>query len=79
MARAMLGKSPVKEVIREMTREEKVSLVRGTGMNVAHLPAELQAPAVGQSSWRVPGELAASPRIRRYASRAFSGRHPSSG
>ncbi len=66
MARAALGKSPLKEVIREMTREEKVSLVLGTGMNVSTLPAELQAPAVGRSSWRVPGaagETFAVPRL----------------
>lgn len=66
MTAAMLGKSPVKEVIRAMTREEKVSLVLGTGMNVANLPEALQAPAVGQSSWRVPGaagETFAIPRL----------------
>lgn len=66
MANVMLGKSPVEEVIREMTRDEKVSLVLGTGMNVSTLPEELQAPAVGQSSWRVPGaagETFAIPRL----------------
>ncbi len=38
-----------------MTREEKVSLVMGTGMSGPNLPADLQPPAVGRSEGRVPG------------------------
>ena len=50
-----LGKSPVRDVIAAMTREEKVGLVMGTGMSSPGLPPDRQAPAVGQTSGRVPG------------------------
>ena len=52
-----LGKAPVKDVIAAMTKEEKASLVMGTGMNVAGLTlgAEMQGPAVGTVQERVPG------------------------
>lgn len=52
-----LGKSPTKDVVAAMTREEKVGLVVGPGMRVPGmaLPAEMQAPAVGQAQGSVPG------------------------
>ncbi len=50
-----LGASPVKEVIKAMTLEEKVALVVGTGMNFPGLPAEMQGPVVGQTQDKVPG------------------------
>ncbi|HEV7503209.1 MAG TPA: beta-glucosidase, partial [Vicinamibacteria bacterium] len=51
----LLGKSPTAEVIAAMTREEKVSLVMGTGMRMANLPPDLQGPAVGQTRAGMPG------------------------
>ena len=55
-----LGKASVKEVIAAMTREEKVGLVVGTGMNLppgATMPAnpERQAPVIGETLKGVPG------------------------
>ena len=52
-----LGKAPVKDVIAAMTKEEKVSLVMGTGMNFPglNLGPDMQGPAVGRVQERVPG------------------------
>src|SRR5262245_8603749 len=50
-----LGKSPLRDVIAAMTREEKVGLVMGTGMSFPGLPPDRQAPVVGQTGGRVPG------------------------
>jgi beta-glucosidase len=50
-----LGKSPTRDVIAAMTREEKVKLVTGTGTRFPGAPPELQAPAVGETSRGVPG------------------------
>jgi beta-glucosidase len=53
-----LGKSPVEDVIAAMTRDEKVRLVMGTGMDVQNLPPDIQPPAGAQSKSRVPGSAA---------------------
>ena len=50
-----LGKSPTRDVVAAMTREEKVSLVMGTGMQFAGLPPDMQGPAVGETAAAVPG------------------------
>jgi beta-glucosidase len=50
-----LGKSPTRDVVAAMTREEKVSLVTGTGMRRPGLPPERQGPAVGETKAGVPG------------------------
>jgi beta-glucosidase len=50
-----LGKAPVKDVIAAMTREEKVSLVIGTGMRFAGLSPDMAGPSVGVTEERVPG------------------------
>ncbi len=50
-----LGKSPTREVVAAMTREEKVSLVIGMGMRRPGLPADRQGPAVGETKAGVPG------------------------
>jgi beta-glucosidase len=50
-----LGKSPIKDVVAAMTREEKVGLVMGTGMSFPNMPPDMQAPAVGETTSRVPG------------------------
>jgi len=52
-----LGKAPVKDVIAAMTREEKASLVIGTGMKVAGvtLGPDMQGPVVGTTQQGVPG------------------------
>jgi beta-glucosidase len=50
-----LGKSPTREVVAAMTREEKVSLVTGTGMRRPGLPADRQGPAIGETREGVPG------------------------
>jgi len=50
-----LGESPTRDVIAALTREEKVSLVMGTGMNLPFLPEEMRGPAVGEMSESVPG------------------------
>lgn len=60
-----LGKSPVKDVVRAMTTEEKLSLVVGTGMKFPGLPPEMQGPAVGQSAEQVPGAAGATYAIPR--------------
>jgi len=51
------GKSSVRDVIAAMTREEKVGLVMGTGLNVPglSLPPDMQAPVVGVTASGVPG------------------------
>src|SRR5690349_14065437 len=50
-----LGKSPLPEVIAALTREEKVLLVLGSGMQLAVLPPERQGPTGGKQPMRVPG------------------------
>lgn len=54
-----LGKSPTKDVVAAMTREEKVRLVMGTGMRMPPgmpaMPPEMQGPAVGHTQEGVPG------------------------
>jgi beta-glucosidase len=50
-----LGKSPNRDVIAAMTREEKVHLVMGTGMEFPGLPPEMQPPAGVERSEPVPG------------------------
>ncbi len=50
-----LGKAPVKDVIAAMTREEKVSLVIGTGMRFGGLSPDMAGPSVGVTEERVPG------------------------
>lgn len=53
-----LGKSPVTEVIAALTRDEKVRLVMGTGLDAPDMPADIAAPADAQSKSRVPGSAA---------------------
>jgi beta-glucosidase len=53
-----LGKSPVLDVIAALTREEKVRLVMGTGMDAPGLPPDIAPPADAQSKSRVPGSAA---------------------
>jgi beta-glucosidase len=60
-----LGKSPVREVIAAMTREEKIGLVMGTGMVFFGLPPDMQPPAVGAAPPRVPGAAGATLAIPR--------------
>ena len=43
-----LGKSPTKDVVAAMTREEKVSLVVGAGMRRPGASADRQGPVVGE-------------------------------
>jgi len=50
-----LGKSPTRDVVAAMTREEKVSLVIGTGMQRPGAPPERQGPVVGEVKAGVPG------------------------
>ncbi len=50
-----LGKSPTREVVAALTREEKVNLVTGTGMRMPGQLQGAQAPAVGQTTIGVPG------------------------
>ncbi|HSD65872.1 MAG TPA: glycoside hydrolase family 3 N-terminal domain-containing protein, partial [Vicinamibacteria bacterium] len=50
-----LGKSPTPDVVAAMSREEKLSLVVGTGMRRPGLPAERQGPVVGETTRSVPG------------------------
>ena len=52
-----LGKASVKEVVAAMTKEEKVGLVVGTGMDIPGLPLpdEMKGPAVGAIQNGVPG------------------------
>jgi beta-glucosidase len=50
-----LGKSPTRDVVAAMTREEKVSLVVGAGTRRPGLPPERQAPVVGETKEGVPG------------------------
>jgi beta-glucosidase len=53
-----LGKSPVKDVIAALTRQEKVSLVMGTGMDIPNPAPEIAPPAGAESKSRVPGSAA---------------------
>jgi len=60
------GKSPIKDVIAAMTRDEKVRLVMGTGLDAPGLRPEIAAPAGPHSHSRVPGsagETLAIPRL----------------
>ncbi len=50
-----LSNSPVRDVIAAMTKEEKVKLVLGAGMNFPGLPPEMQGPAIGETDMGVPG------------------------
>jgi beta-glucosidase len=53
-----LGKSPIKDVIAAMTKEEKAAIVVGTGINMPagmRMPPEMQGPAVGDTKKGVPG------------------------
>jgi len=50
-----LGRSPLRDVIAAMTREEKVGLVMGTGMTFPGQPPDLRAPVVGATTAGVPG------------------------
>ena len=50
-----LGKSPTKDVVAAMTREEKVSLVVGAGMRRPGMSADRQGPVVGETAKGVPG------------------------
>jgi beta-glucosidase len=51
-----LGTSPNRDVIAAMTRDEKVSLVMGTGMNLPTLPPDMRPPTViGEATAGVPG------------------------
>jgi beta-glucosidase len=50
-----LGKSATRDVVAAMTREEKVNLVIGTGMQRPGLPPDRQGPAVGEVKAGVPG------------------------
>ncbi len=50
-----LGKSPTKDVVAAMTREEKVSLLIGAGMRRPGLSADRQGPAIGETARGVPG------------------------
>ena len=43
-----VGKSPTREVVAAMTREEKVDLVVGAGMDLPFLPEERQGPRSGR-------------------------------
>lgn len=50
-----LGKSPTKDVVAAMTREEKVSLVVGAGRRRPGAAPDQQAPVVGETAQGVPG------------------------
>jgi beta-glucosidase len=50
-----LGRSPLRDVVAALSREEKVGLVMGTGMRLAGLGPDRQGPAVGETAERVPG------------------------
>jgi beta-glucosidase len=53
-----LGKSPVRDVIAAMTREEKVRLVVGAGMNMpagVNAGGDRQGPVIGETIKGVPG------------------------
>ena len=50
-----LGKSPTKDVVAAMTREEKASLVVGAGMRRPGMSADRQGPVVGETAKGVPG------------------------
>jgi beta-glucosidase len=50
-----LGKSPTKDVVAAMTREEKVSLVVGAGTRRPGAPPDRQGPVVGETPKGVPG------------------------
>jgi beta-glucosidase len=52
-----LGKNPIKEVIAAMTREEKINLVVGMGMNIPGMPqlSNNNGSGFGQTMDKVPG------------------------
>jgi beta-glucosidase len=61
-----LGKSPTRDVVAAMTKEEKVSLVVGTGIRRPGVSADRQGPAIGETDRGVPGAAgttAAIPRL----------------
>ena len=57
-----LGKSPVTEIVKAMTLEEKASLVVGTGMRMAGG----NAPVIGQADGRVSGAAGNTMSIERF-------------
>ena len=65
-----LGKSPVKDVVAAMTREEKATIVVGAGMSMGGAnAAAAQGPAVGNTNlWRA--------RCRRHHPGHPASRHP---
>ena len=54
-AEPQLGKDKTRDVVKAMTREEKVALVVGTGMSRPGGSADRQGPVVGETARRVPG------------------------
>jgi len=69
-----LGKSPTADVVAAMTRQEKVNLVIGTGMELPGLPPEMRGPVVGETKAGIrapPGRPSPS---RAWASRRSSSR-----
>src|SRR6476659_9958596 len=57
-----LGKSPVTEIVKAMTLEEKASLVVGTGLRMAGG----NAPVIGQADGRVSGAAGNTMSIERF-------------
>ena len=55
LAAPQLDRDSIKDVIAAMTLKEKVAMVTGTGLNFPGLPPDMQGPAEGQISERVPG------------------------
>ena len=61
-----LGKSPVKDVIAAMTKEEKATIVVGAGMSMGGAgAAAAQGPAVGNTNRGVPGAAGTTQAIPR--------------
>ena len=61
-----LGKSPVKDVVAAMTREEKATIVVGAGMSMGGAnAAAAQGPAVGNTNRGVPGAAGTTQAIPR--------------
>jgi beta-glucosidase len=50
-----LGKSPTRDVVAAMTREEKVAVVVGAGRSFPGAPPDRQGPVVGETPKGVPG------------------------
>jgi beta-glucosidase len=60
-----LGKSPTKDVVAAMTREEKVSLVVGAGSRRPGASPDRQGPVVGETVKGVPGAAGTTVPVRR--------------